>query len=695
NMWGLDYDEHGNLFASTNFGPYVMLHGVQGGYYWKSFGKHGELHNPYAYGYFDHMTQHDPQGGHVTDGGIVYQGDSLPAPFRGKYIAANLLSHTVYWHRIQPTGSTFESFHEGVLLDSHDNWFAPSDVTTGPDGAVYVADWNDKRTAHPDPDADWDRSNGRVYKIEAEGTKRVPPFDLSKLSSGELVNLLDHPNAWFRRRARVLLAERRDREVIPHLQKRISKKKSGPAALETLWALHVGGGFDKKTANALLKSADADLRRWAVRLIGEEKSLGESLGKDLTALAKTEKEVTVRSQLAQTAQRIPPREGLALAGELLKRDEDARDPHLPLLLWWAIEPRAMTETDSLLKRFCEPSAWKKTMIRETIIPRLVRRYATEGSPAADEACLRLIASAPATEERRKLTAALDQGLNDRSRTTEEKPPGNLYEQYAVAKEAVPETNSGTKSEAKPPSARLKEAIFKLWESDAGDSVAMSLSARLGYAPAIERAKQIAADPNAAAGDRAAMIGIIGQSGRADAVPLLLGLFSRDASAPVRMAALDAARRFPDDTVAAALIAAYAGADADMQSHIRDALFSREEWSREFLAAVDAGTLSAPDIPMTQLRRIALHGDADLNALVTKHWGAVREGTPEEKLADMRRLNNDLRAAPGNPAKGKETFTRLCSRPRPHAKQPDGHRFSPRQPRGPQLHDPQGIHAVHC
>src|SRR3954449_5276593 len=55
NSWGLDFDAHGNLFYSTNMSPNRMLHGVQGAYYWKLFGKHGALHNPYAYGYFDHV----------------------------------------------------------------------------------------------------------------------------------------------------------------------------------------------------------------------------------------------------------------------------------------------------------------------------------------------------------------------------------------------------------------------------------------------------------------------------------------------------------------------------------------------------------------------------------------------------------------------------------------------------------------
>ncbi|MCA9000135.1 MAG: dehydrogenase, partial [Planctomycetaceae bacterium] len=54
NMWGLDFDRNGRLVAGTNYGGYLMLHIVQGAYYQKSFAKHGELHNPFAFGYFEH-----------------------------------------------------------------------------------------------------------------------------------------------------------------------------------------------------------------------------------------------------------------------------------------------------------------------------------------------------------------------------------------------------------------------------------------------------------------------------------------------------------------------------------------------------------------------------------------------------------------------------------------------------------------
>ena len=81
NSWGLDFDPHGNLFYSTNHGGYVCLHGVQGGYYWKQFDKHGAFRNPFTFGHFDHVAHKNFKGGHVTVGG-----------------------HAVYWHDVEPTG---------------------------------------------------------------------------------------------------------------------------------------------------------------------------------------------------------------------------------------------------------------------------------------------------------------------------------------------------------------------------------------------------------------------------------------------------------------------------------------------------------------------------------------------------------------------------------------------------------------
>ncbi len=57
----------------------------------------------------------------------------------------------------------------------------------------------------------------------------------------------------------------------------------------------------------------------------------------LVQLAKTDPSATVRNQLACTAKRLPVGDGLAIAGALAARDEDANDPFLPMLIWWAID----------------------------------------------------------------------------------------------------------------------------------------------------------------------------------------------------------------------------------------------------------------------------------------------------------------------------------------------------------------------
>ncbi len=89
------------------------------------------------------------------------------------------------------------------------------------------------------------------------------------------------------------------------------------------------------------------------------------------------------------------------------------------------------------------------------------------------------------------------------------------------------------------------------------------------------------------------------------------------------------------------------------------LLSRKPWALRFLEGVDRGQFAAKDVGVDALRLVALHNDPALDALVKKHWGKIDGGTPEERLAEMRRINNDLRAGRGNLAEGKTLFTKHC------------------------------------
>ena len=115
-------------------------------------------------------------GGHVTPGGIIYKGDAFPPSFRGSFIGGNLLSNAVYWHVLERDGSTFAGRHGGTLIDARDRWFRPIDLLAGPDAAVYVVDWYDKRAAHLDPRDTWDRTNGRIYRVVYGDRRKVAPL---------------------------------------------------------------------------------------------------------------------------------------------------------------------------------------------------------------------------------------------------------------------------------------------------------------------------------------------------------------------------------------------------------------------------------------------------------------------------------------------------------------------------------------
>ena len=89
------------MIAGTNWGGFAMLHQVQGAYYVKGFTKHGPLHNPYTYGYFDHVPYTGFKGGHVTCGGIVYQADAYPRGVsRPVHRGRTCFRTPIYWHKM-------------------------------------------------------------------------------------------------------------------------------------------------------------------------------------------------------------------------------------------------------------------------------------------------------------------------------------------------------------------------------------------------------------------------------------------------------------------------------------------------------------------------------------------------------------------------------------------------------------------
>ncbi|HEV3257805.1 MAG TPA: HEAT repeat domain-containing protein, partial [Gemmataceae bacterium] len=627
NTWGLDFDRHGNALAGTNWGTSVMLHQVQGAYYIKGFAKHGELHNAHAYGYFDHVPYTGYKGGHVTCGGVFYEGGSFPRRFAHTYMAANPLSNAIYWHVLERRGSSFTAHMGGDLLLGNDTWFRPVDCLVGPDGSLFVADWYDKRINHADPVDNWDRTNGRIYKVQAGGAKPAAGLPLGKLSSKELVGLLSHRNDWYVRTARRILAERRDASVIPALRKMVLDRHD-QLALEALWALYVSGGFNDRLAATLLGHANEDVRAWTVRLLGDAKQVSPAIRDRLAAAASAESSCVVRSQMACSCKRLPGKDALPILRELLNHSEDVNDPHIPLLLWWAIEDKAVSDRERVLALLDEPRAWRNPLVRGFILERLARRYMAEGKDVELTACARLLARAPGAAEADLVIRGMEKALE-----------GRRLKQVPAA---------------------LEKQVADLWKKRTSDLILTRFALRLGIAGVYERALQRAADLKAPAGDRQGLIQVLGQLGKPACVPIFVKLLDGSQPHGVRLSALAALQPFPDRRIADTVLALYPKMPGDLRANAQTLLLSRPGSARQFLQAVDRGRISPKEVPFTQLRQVLLHHDEQLNRLVEKHWGRITPATAGEKRARIASINHILGQGKGDPVAGKQLFQKTCA-----------------------------------
>ena len=644
NTFGLDFDKHGQVISGTNYGGKAMLHQMQGAYYVKGFSKHGPLHNPHAYGYFDHVPYKNFKGGHVTCGGIVYQADAFPKEYHDQYIAGNLLSNAIYWHKMTPKGSSFEAEHGGDLLIANDPWFRPVDCFQGPDGSVYVADWYDKRAAHLDPIDNWDKTSGRIYKIEYVGkgkpsgeSRRVTePFDLSKKTSAELVELLKHPNKWWRNEARRQLTEKgADKGTIEKL-KNWALEEKGVLALESLWAVRDVGAFDASLAARTLAHADEYVRAWTVRLLGEhhptiwDQSKELKLHNKLSTLVETEQSPIILAQAAATAKYLPEYEGWALASGLWFRETLPDDPCLPLMIWWAVESK--WEQLANIKLYLNVHWGPKTPLARFIVERLARR-----AVAANNLNLVAFLAPPDSENRfdgkSDMNHAVLSGIS----------AGPIENLHGEVKEG------------------LITSLRLLNREKDSDSLVKTLLVRLGDKQAYEGLLKEAGSVEKSATDRLKAFELLAELHKPDALTLFLEAFQNGKSEAIRAGALTALQAYPDAKVGDNILALLPKLTGKLRLQALTALLSRQPSALALLQQVEKGTINPKEITADQLRPVMAFNDPAITKIVEKHWGKIGAATAGEKQARISWLNLFMnRNKEADLVKGKAFFTKNCA-----------------------------------
>lgn len=621
NAFGLEVDAQGRFYSGYNGGNTRGYYYLQGGYYEKGRDvKYGAHTNPYVFGMLPYM-QHGPVP-RFTHTFVKYEEGVLPTKYQNKLFCVDPLHRHVVLADIKPQGSSFQTKDIGIPLASLDITFRPVDIQAGPDGAVYVVDFCEEFIAHGQHyQGMLDNESGRIYRLRPKAGSLAPKFSLRETSSAELLALLRHPSKWYRQKALRLIAERQDASLVEPLRDGLDEP--GQVALESLWALNLLGEFDSELALRGLRHRNPHVRRWTVRLLGDSGEVAPEIGKRLIELASTEPDPEVRVQLAASARRLPADPCLPIVRELTRHEEDVDDPFIPLMLWWALESKAGSHPEQVLRLFVSPKFWQRPLAAEALVGRLMRRYASSGVRSELPYCARLLRLAPDKASQERLLAGFEQAFRGRSL------------------------------------AQLPVEVAEALVSVGGGS--LSLQVRLGKAAAKEEALQVLTDEKAPLPQRLELVQVFGEVQEPRSLPVLLKLIAPEQEADLQSAALTALQNYEEAKIAEQVLEIYPKLTADVQAVAQTLFVSRKAWTRRFLEAIDAGRINPQSVPAETVRLMTIHNDPAIARLTAKHFESVRGATNAQMQEQITQLAKVVKSKPGDVYQGKELFTNSCAK----------------------------------
>lgn len=624
NAFGVEIDSAGRVYSGHNGGDTRGFHYVQGGYYQKTFGKHGNLSNPYTYGYFPAM--HHPKVKRFTHTFTIYESNELPDRYHGKLFGVNPVENYVIHSNVEPDGSSVKTTDIATIVEPGDgpraDWFTPVDIQTGPDGALYLADWFSTQSNHyRNHEGETNPDLGRVIRIQGKGQGRAERFDLESLSSDELIDgYLSHSNRWFRHQTLRILGDRKDKTLRDKLLALI--RSNDKTSLEALWAFNLSCGLDRQTSKEFLKHPSESVRRWTVRLIGDTTdAVDDSNIEQIVALAGRENNVEVMSRIICTARRLPAAQATQMIAAVLDRDEFADDIHIPLSLWWAIEAVA-DEHEHILPLLEDENVWKAKWkpAGSSLWANLVKRYVTKGDQSSLLACAKVFNFAPASHR------------------------DELNQAFAAAVE-------GQRLPALP--SELEAELAK-----SGGTFSTVLAIRRGdelkTKAAISELQNTAKELPTS--DAIQIIGAIGDSRSLPdvAVPMLLAKLQSDEPNELQNSALVALQSYDDPAVATQLIERLSELSTAVRETAESTLASRKAWSDTLLNAIESGKLNASDVQTDTIARLRLHSDSKLQDRVEKLF--PRLPMDDKQLANrMAKLMQVISEGQGQPLNGKDLF----------------------------------------
>jgi putative membrane-bound dehydrogenase-like protein len=522
--------------------------------------------------------------GHVTSANSAtpYRDDVFGPDFATSIFISEPVHNLIHREILEPDGVSFNSGRatdekDSEFLASEDNWFRPTMLKTGPDGALYIADMYRLVIEHPQwiPDDVKDRldlraghDKGRIYRVYPMGAQLRKNPRLDQLDTAGLVAALDSPNGWQRDTAQRLLVERADPYAAKLLQALFAKSTNPKARLQALCTLDGLSAVTQEIAKNAFNDPHPAVREHAVRIsesLLANHGTGDRLLEPLLKLV-NDPAIRVRYQLAfSLGQSDSPLAGETLV-KLALKDLDNPD----------IQTAVMTSAPRHLA----------TMLSAVL------NHAKEQKPP--EALLdKLVGLATAMGEEH----ALAQALAIAATPVGEKLASWQYAAVAGVLDALDRSNSSLKKLKTSAGPELKQAIGKV-------------EPLFAQARGLARAQTADGAPPLEALPALRLLGR-GLSDFDQDCDLLVKFLQPQFPVSLQRAALGNLRQLNRKRVADILLTNWPGSSPAIRADLLAVLFTRQEWIDSLLSAIESKQIPAGQLSPADQQKLLKHKSASV------------------------------------------------------------------------------------
>ncbi|MCE9608273.1 MAG: c-type cytochrome [Planctomycetia bacterium] len=628
-QFGLTFDDYGNRFICSNRNP--MMHVVLEDRYLvrnpalvvpvvvNDVAAAGEA--SHVYPLVQAWTTSILHAGQYSAacGVEVYRGDALPPAYYGNGFTCEPTGSLVHRELVSPAGATFAGkwAQEGrEFLASRDPWFRGVYLDGGPDGALYVCDMYRAVIEHPAfmpdelknrPDLRSGDDRGRIYRIVPKDFKRPEkPPTLDRASAAELVQALEHPNAWWRETAQRLLVERQDEAAVILLKTMIAEGKSAQARVHALWALQGQGALAKETIAVALADKHPRVREQAVLLAESFVAVDADIRSQVAANARHE-DGRLRFQTALTLGAVgsPDEATLEALADIIERADDVAWTRLAV---GTAAPKDAARLLAIVIGRTKPTDPAEAMKRRS----LLRELAVAAGPQIDQTSGKVVRQAltpwETSEEGQELLLAVASGLAKRLAVVFDEAKVD-----ALRKEAF--------------SLVVNSKVEKEQRLDAF-TILTAIAAHPSESPA------------ASIADAEAVLKVV----------------SSDPDGEIRAKGLAYLSSRPMPQISTMLIAMLPKQSPAMRGQIFDVLLSRSERVAALLDAMDQGKIKPKDLDQARASRLLKSTDPKIKARAEKLLASSMPADRMKALEDYRQVL----ALQADARRGKEIFRKTCA-----------------------------------